>query len=377
MRIAFIGQKGIPVSQWGVERHVEEIAKRLANKGHEVLVYSRETYPKGKGVLPPGVKVLELPSIPLKAWDTIVHSFLASIDVLFRKVDIIHFQSQGPAIFVILPKIFKRSAKVVFTFHCDDVLRPQWGLFAKLALRMGEWIGMKFADEVISASAPVFTDRLVQKYGRKVNTIPNGVFLAQADCGELRLPENYILAVSRLIRSKGLDHLINAFNLISKDYPNCKLLIVGSPTLNDNDKPRLQALASGNDHIIFMGHQPSNRLFQIFQNAEVFVQPSEIEGLPMTLLEAASVGIPVIASDIAEHTSVLKDFGIYFKSKNYIDLAIKLRQVLDNKESLKVKAAEMSQMIAQDYSWDSVADKVNVIYSGLGSKNKVLKPKLA
>src|SRR3989344_4550193 len=117
MHIAFIGQKGIPVSQGGVERHVEELSRAMIARGHSVLVYSRKTYAKGDGLIPAGVKVVEYPSIHVKAWDTIVATLIASIDVLFRRVDIIHYHSLGPAFFMFLPRLFKSSAVLVFTHH--------------------------------------------------------------------------------------------------------------------------------------------------------------------------------------------------------------------------------------------------------------------
>ncbi|HYD92737.1 MAG TPA: glycosyltransferase family 4 protein, partial [Flavobacterium sp.] len=260
MKIAFIGQKGIPVSQGGVERHVEEIARRLAARGHTVLAYSRKTYAKGDSILPANIKVIDLPSVPLKAWDSIVHVMLSSIDVLFRDVDVIHYQSMGPAFFMVIPWLFKPKARLVFTHHTFEKQRPQWGMLSKLSMALGEWVGVHLADRVI-ATGSIIADDLKARYGRPVEVIVNGgTFNATKSDTALELPQKYILAVSRLISSKGLDHLINAFNLIAADYPLYHLVIVGSATHNDNVEPELRALAADNHKIHFLGQQPSSAL---------------------------------------------------------------------------------------------------------------------
>src|SRR3990167_2416894 len=173
MKIAFIGQKGIPVSQGGVERHVEELARNLALRGHRVLVYARSTYPRGKAILPQRVHIIELPSVPVKVWDTVIHTLLSSIDVLFRRVDVIHYHSIGPAFLMFIPYIFKSNSKLVFTHHTYGMKRPQWGWLSRFILGWGERIGMRLADEVIAINPAVAMD-LEARYGRRVSTVPNG-----------------------------------------------------------------------------------------------------------------------------------------------------------------------------------------------------------
>ena len=363
MRIAFIGQKGIPVSQGGVERHVEELAKNLAARGHRALVYSRSTYKTGSGVLPPEIEVKRLPTLPFKAWDTIIHTFLASVDVLFRKVDVIHYHSLGPAFFCFLPKIFKRRAKIVFTHHTYETFRPQWGILAKFAMICGEFVGMLLADEVIAIS-PIVAMDLERRFRRRVTTLPNGVSHLTSNGSDfsIALPEKYILAVSRIIRSKGLEHLINAFNLIASDYPDYELVIVGSPTRNDNILSELYRLKGENSKIHFLGSQSSSRLDVIYRKASVFVQASEVEGMPIALLEAASYAIPIIASDISEHRIILRSQGLTFTSGNYFDLASKLRMVLSNPNYYHSISYELSRRVKTEFDWNVLCEKILTIY---------------
>src|SRR4030042_6607900 len=96
MKIAFIGQKGIPASLGGVEKHVEEIATRMAKSDHEVFVYARHNYTDKNFKEYKGVKLIHLPNIPTKHLDAISHTFLATLHALFQKYDIIHYQAIGP-----------------------------------------------------------------------------------------------------------------------------------------------------------------------------------------------------------------------------------------------------------------------------------------
>ena len=304
MRIAFIGQKGIPVSQGGVERHVEELARRLALRGHKVIVYNRATYKKGEGELPVNIKIVRVPSLHIKAWDNIIGTFLSSLDVIFRRVDVIHYHHMGPAFFMWLPKIFRPSVRLVFTHHSDGTGLPYWGYFARLAMKLGEKIAMRLSDDVIVVS-PAMGNKLKLSYDRNVKAIPSGVTVIPESNEETRVPSKFILAVARLVKAKGLDHLVRAFRLIAPDYPDYDLVVVGGPTKTDNELPRLLKLAEGESRIHFLGRKNSRELAQIYRKASVFVQPSEIEGLPITLLEAASYKLPIIASDIPEHTVIL------------------------------------------------------------------------
>src|SRR3989344_3853927 len=377
MRIAFIGQKGIPVSQGGVERHVEELSCALAKRGHEVLAYSRSTYLIGDAKLPQGVKVVTLPSIPVKAWDTIIATLFATIDVLFRKVDVIHYHSLGPAFFMFLPWFLKPSTTLVFTHHTYETQRPQWGPLARFAMRCGEAVGMALADEVVAIS-PVVAMDLEAIYRRHVSMVPNGFTnLPVHAITHQVLPEKYILAVSRLIRSKGLDFLINAFHLIEKDFPNYHLVIVGSATHNDSDEARLRSLANGSHRIHFLGWQPSSKLGAIYRGASLFVQPSEIEGLPMTLLEAATTGVPIIVSDIPEHMLIVRADAPSFKSKHHLDLASKLRLVLGNEEKYRERSALLAERVIRDFDWQYIAKRIENIYMNSAERRKLMVQKLA
>ena len=126
MKIAFIGQKGIPAKFGGVERHVEELATNLAQMGHEVFVYARKNYTDNNLKEYKGIKIILLPSIPSKHLDAISHTFLATIHSLFQNYDAIHFHSIGPTFLSFLVRIFGGETKLVATYHCQDYYHQKY-----------------------------------------------------------------------------------------------------------------------------------------------------------------------------------------------------------------------------------------------------------
>ena len=172
MRIAYIGQKGIPMTQGGVEAHVENLAVEMAKLGHEVFVYTRDYYTDKNLKEYKGVKLISIPSIRTKNLDTITHVLFSTIHALFQKYDVIHYHSVGASLMSFIPRIFSR-AKVVGTFHCLDRFHQKWGFFARLMLRIGEWTVCYFPHKTIAVSQYI-QKYCLDDYGKKVDYIPNG-----------------------------------------------------------------------------------------------------------------------------------------------------------------------------------------------------------
>src|SRR4030042_2626403 len=245
MRIYFIGQKGIPALGGGPERHVEELAKRLVAQNHEVFVYTRPNY-TARGLKEyQGSKLISLPTIKTKHLDATVHSFLASIHLLFQKVQVVNYQAIGPAIFSIIPKIFRPNIKIIVTNHGIDWQRAKWGKFAKLFLRVAEWVSVYTADKIVCVS-PQTVEYYRQKYEIEAEYIPNGVNDYQLDLTDI-IPEfdlaanKYILFISLFVPEKGGHYLIEAFKNLKTDY---KLVIAGASSHTNKYVEYLKKLAA-------------------------------------------------------------------------------------------------------------------------------------
>ncbi len=150
MKIAFIGQKGIPTKFGGVERYVEGVSQNLVKQGHEVFVYTRPYYTSSSKKSWQRVKLINLPSIHTKHLDAISHVFLATMHALTQDYDIIHYQGVGPSLLSFIPRIFKPKTEVVVTFHSLDRNHAKWYWLAKVILIIGEWTACKFPHRTVT-----------------------------------------------------------------------------------------------------------------------------------------------------------------------------------------------------------------------------------
>ncbi|MCK9438661.1 MAG: glycosyltransferase family 4 protein [Patescibacteria group bacterium] len=369
MKIYIIGQKGIPAISGGVENHVENLATKLVKNGHEVFAYTRYNYSGKNNKEYQGVKLIPLPSLATKNLDAISHTLLACLDFVFRrKADVIHFHSIGPASLIWIIKLFKPKTKIVFTFHSQCYYNTKWGKLAKFYLMLGERIGCLLADKVIVVSKSL--KRYVEnKYKKQVEYIPNGVkFIEKKEAREIKEKWNlekdsYILSVSRIVKNKGLEYLVDAYQKIETDK---KLVIVGDGDFLN----KLKDLAKNNKNIIFTGSQNGVVLSELFSNASLFVQASEAEGLSIALLEAMSAKLPLLVSDIDANKEVVKENALIFKNKNIEDLKNKLKLFLEQKENLGIdKMIENNYNdLLTEYDWNKIVINVINIYSCLTNK---------
>jgi glycosyltransferase involved in cell wall biosynthesis len=378
MKIAMIGQKGIPAIYGGIERHVEELSTRLVECGFLVSVYCRPWYvPKVNGEklkVYKGVKLIYLPSLKTKHFDAISHTFLATVHAMFGGYDIIHYHGVGPALLSWMPRLFRPKIKVITTFHCIDRKHQKWGFFAKLMLRAGERAACYFAHQTITVSKTLH-QYCSEAYDKETIYIPNGVALhdgAEGSDSEIMRKFNfeknkYLLMVSRLVRHKGAHYLVGAFQNIKLEQGEVarglKLVIAGDSSFTDDYVKELKEFAGGNDDIVFVGFQSGKPLEDLFLNALAVVHPSESEGLPIAVLEAMSYGKVVLASDIPENMELVGDYGMSFKNKSVDDLTRQLK-VLIARGDLITQGQIAKTFVTQNYNWGSIVGKIKQLYSG-------------
>jgi len=367
MKIAFIGQKGIPMTFGGVEKHVERLSVGLAERGHRVFVYTRPWYTPATKKSFEGVKLISKPSIRTKNFDAITHTFYCTLDALRRDFDIIHYQGVGPALLAWIPRLLKPRTKVVVTFHSIDRLHKKWGIFARAMLRLGEWAAVRFADETITVSK---TLQLYCKKSFNADTlyIPNGVDAVKPAAADLIKEkfgleiDGYFLFMSRLVAHKGAHYLIDAYKRLRT---NKKLVIVGAGAFTDDYVQFLKKKAGKNPDIIFTGNiEGGSEIWrELFSNAYLFVHPSEYEGLPVVVLEAMSFGTPVLVSDIMENMEIIgAGQGFSFKNKSVSDLKNKLDKLRRSDGLVKKVGAIGREHVLKEYNWKSIVRSTEVAY---------------
>lgn len=374
MTIFMIGQKGIPATGGGVERHVEELATRLAHAGHDVFVYARKRYTKDTPETYKGVNILYTPAFYTKHLEAISHTLFSILNVTRKKADIIHVHGIGPSLLIPAIKLLNPRTKIVATVHCADYFHQKWGRFARFSLRLGEAVAAHFADEVITVSKNL-KHYLWNAYHCEAEYIPNGVNLPELGTETKHLtewnlePQEYIVAVSRLIRHKGLHYLIEAYKKIDTTK---KLVIVGDGKYTDDYVKELHQRAKDCPNIIFTGNQTGKALQELFEHAYTFVQPSQSEGLSIALLEALSYNQAVLASDIPENTEVLQDTGLTFKQADIADLANKLQFMVSHPEIVKQYKQGGRELVEKDYNWKDITKKTIRVYKRPKRKTKMV-----
>jgi glycosyltransferase involved in cell wall biosynthesis len=361
MRIAMIGQKGLPATYGGIERHVEEIGRRLAKRGHEVTVFCRLYY------TPPGAQddrlvLLRRPSIHTKHLDTISHVAWSTAEAMIRRHDIVHFHALGPSAFAFLPRL--AGQRTVVTVHGLDWQREKWGRFASWVLRQCEGPAARFPNRTIVVS------RTLREHFRKHHHcdaifIPNGTSLPvprpAKKLGQLGLtPGKYVLFVGRLVPEKGVHYLCEAFSRIDTDL---KLALVGGLSFSQDYVELLRRYES--DRVKLLDYVFGDGLEELWSHAYLVVQPSTMEGLSIALLEALSYGRCVLLSDIPENLEVGEDCAVSFRSKDVHDLQEKLEMLIRQPELVRQYEERARAHIQAHYSWDTVAENTEAVYREL------------
>lgn len=360
MRVAFIGQKGIPASYGGVERHVEELATRMAARGHHACVYNRPHYNASPPSTYRGIEVVTLPSVATKHLDAITHVAVCTAHAMTHGAEVIHYHAIGPALLSWIPRL--RSVGTVVTIHGRDWQRPKWGGVASRALRAGEWMAMHAPDETIVVSRSL-TEELSAKYARPARYIPNGITLEDDEDASILVElglesRGYILFASRLVPEKGAHYLAQACRDMQADIT---LVMAGDSSFSDTYVEQLRTACS-RQRVVFPGYVYGSRLAALFRHAALFVLPSDVEGLPIVLLEALGYGTPVLASDIPPNREVLAGFGRTFRAGDVEDLRRQLASALADLPALRDESSTARATLLATYDWDAVSDQTLAVY---------------
>ena len=365
--VSMFGQKRLS-REGGIEIVVKELCTRMVRDGCQVTCYNRSGHHVSGAeydnkIEYDGIRQKFVPTIERKGLAAVSSSFFAALYSAFGKYDVVHIHAEGPAFFACLPKVFGK--RVVVTIHGIDWQREKWksGLGSKF-IRQGEKNAVKYADEIIVLS------RSVQKYfkdtyGRETRFIPNGVNRPEVQDANLitekfeLTKDSYILFLGRLVPEKGIRYLVEAFKNVKTDK---KLVIAGGSSDTDSFTKELKELAKDDDRIVFTGFVQGQMLDELYSNAYIYTLPSDLEGMPLSLLEAMSYGNCCLVSDIAECVEVVEDKAFVFKKSNVKDLQKKLQIVCDDSKKVIEMKEQAADFICGKYNWDDVVEKTEKLY---------------
>lgn len=369
LAVSMFGQKRLS-REGGIEIVVKELCTRLVQDGYPVTCYNRSGHHVSGAEYDQkteyeGICQKKVPTIEGKGLAAVSSSFFAAFFSAIGHYDVVHIHAEGPAFFAWLPKLFRK--RVVVTIHGIDWQREKWKSgFGSKFIRQGEKNAVKYADEIIVLSKGVQT-YFKDTYGRETRFIPNGVNrpelrAARQIAAKFGLEkDSYILFLGRLVPEKGIRYLVEAFKKVKTDK---KLVIAGGSSDTESFMEELKELAKSDERILFTGFVQGEILDELYSNAYLYVLPSDLEGMPLSLLEAMSYGNCCLVSNIPECTEVVEDKALIFNKSDVNDLRKKLQEACDEPEKVKALKEEAADFICRKYNWDEVVKETLELYEG-------------
>ena len=368
MRIHFLLVKDL-FKGGGIETYTRGVGSRLVQRGHQVTVYSTG----GDAAAPStweGMKIVWLPRMRPYWTEKFFGALVAAYYEMTRESpDIVHLHSVAAG--AMAPVLRMRAVPCIVQMHGVEWKRSSWGLVAKTALQMMEACSVKFGNAVTAVSKTQ-CDYYAARYGADCEYIPTAVDLKPFTTGRLILdlglrPCEYVLFAARLVPEKGAHYLIPAFRRLDT---HLSLVIAGGGGRSDAYQDHLKQLAGGDKRILFLGDIRGTLLDELFSNAAAFIQPSELEGLSIGLIEAMSYGLPCIASDIPENREAVGETGLLFRNRNVDDLERVMSGLLSGGIQEPNAGASARRRVADLYSWDTVVDRLENLYERVSANRK-------
>jgi glycosyltransferase involved in cell wall biosynthesis len=371
MRIAMIGAKGIPVETGmggGIERVVEVLSTRLAERGHHVTVYVRPYANPKKRKSWNGVRLITLPCIRRRYIETISHVFRSTLHALVQDYDIIHFHGVGPSVMAWIPRLFAPRMKVVVTFHARDRFHELRHPIARGMLAVGEWTAVHVPHATIAVSH-VIQEFCRLRFHKQVQYIPNAVELPpNHPVPSDRLlamglkPGRYLLGIGRLVQFKAFDVAIRAYRDVLTSMP---LAIAGGAGYDKWYARQLVREAGKDQRVSLLGFKAGEDLRQLIAHAYAIVHPSRIEGMSLAVLEAMSYGKLVIMSNIPENREIADHSAICVKVDDEAAFYDVIQWAVSDPGMVAKRGARARQFVAANYSWAPVVRETEALYQHL------------
>lgn len=364
LRIAMIGTRGVPARYGGFETAIEEVGRRLADRGHRVLVYSRN--PDASTPLPRfyrGMRVIELPAMRRRSLETLSHTG-ASIAHLLPRVhpDVAFVFNAANSPF--LPAL--RAARIPVATHVDGLewKRGKWGPTGQRYYRAAEAAAVRFSDALI-ADARGIADYYAQEFSAPTELIAYGA--PQVPTRTDRLPElgleagGYHLVVARFEIENHVDVIVDGYTRSSARRP---LVVVGSAPYSDEHTRRIESLADARVRLLG-GIWDQELLDQLYAGALIYHHGHSVGGTNPSLLRAIGAGTAVDAFDVPFNREVLGDAGRYWSDADDVAALVASAEA---DPAAHLERGGLSLERARLYDWDEVADRYEALARRLAAQ---------
>ena len=350
MRIAFIGTRGVPASYSGFETCVEQVGRRMVERGHDVTVFCRTTHYRERQREYLGMHLKYLPAVKQKHLETLTHTALSAVRIP-RDTAIVCMGVGNAAVVRALETAGRRT---VFNVDGADWRRDKWGRFASWYLRTSEGMAAR-GRSIVLADAEAVRRYYRDVYHRDTEVVPYGAD-APSDRGTGTLetwslePGCYLLFVGRMVPENGADDFLAGVKLASIDAP---AVVVGDAAYADEYKAALRSAAPTN--AVFTGYQFGSAYQQLTSHAGLFVLAATVGGTHPVLVEQMAAGNAILARETESNREVLGGAGRYWETPE--QLAQLLGEVWpDARERRRMGDAARSRA-AELYNWEEVTSR--------------------
>src|SRR2546428_3802177 len=352
MRIAILGTRGIPANYGGFETFAEHLSTRLAARGHQVTVYCRAHYTSPRQLEFQGVRLIVLPTIRHKYFDTVVHAFASALHAVPERYDAALICNAANAPFA--PILRLSGTPVAINVDGLEHKRKKWNWIARGYYRLAERLATILPNETVT-DARVIQDYYQTRYGAESTMIAYGADVERRPDPLVRRwrgePQRHVLFVWRLEPENNAHLVIEAFKRVRTAH---KLLIVGdAPYAHDYIKD-LKNRARGDKRIVFTGFVFGRDYRALQQNAYCYVHATEVGGTHPALLEAMGFGNCVLTLAAPENIEAIGDAGIAYADET--DLAEKLQRVLRDGSLVHAYRNRAQARVKEFYDLDYVVD---------------------
>ncbi|HEY8524546.1 MAG TPA: exopolysaccharide biosynthesis polyprenyl glycosylphosphotransferase [Acidimicrobiales bacterium] len=357
LRIAMLGTRGVPARYGGFETAVEEIGRRLVERGHEVTVYSRRNH---DGERPPaehlGMRVVTLPALRMRAAETLSHSSLSSLHVLLtRRHDVVFVFNSANAI--LLPLLHARRLPVAVHVDGLEWRRAKWAGAGARYYRRAESVAVRWADALI-ADAPGIAEYYDQEFGAATEQLRYGAPVLPDDFPDDKLDplgvsrQKFHLVVARFEPENHVDLVVRGYRASTATYP---LVVVGSAPYSDEYTAGIREIAASDERIKLVGSVwDQDQLNQLYRHALLYLHGHSVGGTNPSLLRAMGAGAAVGAYDVRFNRDVMGGDGWFFSHE--ADIARLVEEAEADPDRCVRYGAALQAHVAAHYRWDAVAD---------------------
>jgi glycosyltransferase involved in cell wall biosynthesis len=350
-RIAIIGTRGIPARYGGFETFAEELSTRLVARGHRVVVYCRERYCQ---LAYRDVSLVYLPTWRHKYFDTVVHTLLSSVHLIFhgallRDIDVALYCNGANAIFTLLPRAF--GIPTLLNVDGLERKRKKWNQLAKAWYAASEWLAT-FCPTVLITDAQQIETYYLERYGKRTNFIPYGAETGKVASAEVPLklglkPGCYFLYVSRMEPENNALLVREAFEQVPTAV---KLALIGDAPYAQEYIDRVRDTKDA--RVVMPGAIYGAGYHQLLSHCLAYIHSTEVGGTHPALIEAMGRGALVLYLNTAENAEVAGGVGIAFETDT---LTQKLNEASGMSAEERAARGRLGmERVAERYGWEAV-----------------------